>query len=136
MKTKLNWFEYYFGHCFQTGWREIWNNFKMWRDLISGNYENYALLKQDDPFQECYEWFWTSINMDETYPKEFLEYLLQMVEDIDTGKEKTYSFDEVMQELRDSLESDHFASQMDLDDVGYSYEQKTDDDTQREESIT
>jgi hypothetical protein len=108
----------------------------MWRDLISGNYENYALLKQDDPFQECYEWFWTSINMDETYPKEFLEYLLQMVEDIDTGKEKTYSFDEVMQELRDSLESDHFASQMDLDDVGYSYEQKTDDDTQREESIT
>jgi hypothetical protein len=41
---KMNWFEYYFGHCFQTGWREMWNNFKMWRDLISGNYENYNLL--------------------------------------------------------------------------------------------
>ena len=125
MSKKLNWIEYYFGHCFQTGWREIWNNFKMWRDLISGNYENYALLKDDDPYEECYQWFWCSINLDETYPKEFLDYLHQLVEDIDTGKEKTYSFDEVMEELRDSLESDHFASQMDLDDVGYSYEQKT-----------
>ena len=136
MAKKLNWIEYYFGHCFRTGWREIWNNFKMWRDLISGNYANYALLKDDDPYEECYQWFWTSINLDETYPKEFLDYLHQLVEDIDTGKEKTYSFDEVMGELRDSLESDHFASQMDLDGVGYSYKQKSDDDTQREESTT
>ncbi len=54
----MNWFEYYFGHCFQTGWREIWNNFKMWRDLISGNYDDYAILSQDDPYEECYNWFW------------------------------------------------------------------------------
>ena len=53
---------------------------------MTGNYENYALLKDDDPFQECYEWFWTSINLDETYPKEFLEYLQQMVDDIESGK--------------------------------------------------
>ena len=26
---KINWFKYYFGHCLQTGWREMWNNFKM-----------------------------------------------------------------------------------------------------------
>ncbi len=49
--------------------------FKMWKDLISGNYENYNLLPEDDPYEECYNWFWTSINLDETYPKEFLEYL-------------------------------------------------------------
>jgi isopentenyl phosphate kinase len=108
----------------------------MWRDLISGNYENYALLSDDDPYEECYQWFWCSINMDETYPKEFLDYLHQLVEDIDTGKEKTYSLDEVMKELQDSLESDHFAFQMDLDGVGYSYKQKSDDDTQREESTS
>ena len=125
MKTKLNWFEYYFGHCFQTGWREIWNNFKMWRDLITENYEDYVLLKNVDPYQECYDWFWTSINLDETYSKEFLEYLMEMCDRIDRGEEKTYSLDEIMKDLRDSLESDHFASQMDLDDVGYSYEQKT-----------
>jgi len=67
----------------------------MWRDLISGNYADYALLKTDDPYEECYQWFWCSINMDETYPKEFLEYLMQMVDDIKTGKEKTYSWEEV-----------------------------------------
>lgn len=66
----------------------MWNNFKMWRDLLSGNYENYALLEDDDPYEECYNWFWTSINLDETYPKEFLEYLQEMVDRIDRGEEK------------------------------------------------
>jgi len=99
----MNWFEYYFGHCFQTGWREIWNNFKMWRDLLSGNYEGYALLKEDDAYQECYEWFWASINMDETLPKEFLEHLHQMVKDIDAGKVKTYPLENVMKELEELL---------------------------------
>ena len=75
----------------------------MWRDLITSNYENYALLKDDDPYQECYEWFWASINLDETYPKEFLEYLQQMVDDIDTGKVKTYSLEEVIEELRNDI---------------------------------
>jgi hypothetical protein len=97
----MNWFEYYIGHCWMTGWREIWNNFKMWRDLISGNYEGYALLEKDNPYEECYTWFWTSINLDETYPKEFLEYLMQLADDVDTGKVKTYSLEEVMEELRE-----------------------------------
>ena len=76
----------------------MWNNFKMWRDLISGNYENYALLEEDDPYEECYQWFWTSINLDETLPKEFLEHLQQMVEDIDAGRVKTYSMEEYTDE--------------------------------------
>ena len=78
----------------------MWNNFKMWRDLISGNYEGYALMSDDDPYQECYEWFWTSINMDECLSKEFLEHLQQMVEDIDAGKVKTYPLEDVMEELK------------------------------------
>lgn len=110
MTKKLNWFDYYFGHCFQTGWREIWNNFKMWRDLISGNYENYALLKDDDPYEECYQWFWTSINLDETYPKEFLEYLMEMCDRIDRGEEKLIPLDEDfferMKELTDGIDVD------------------------------
>jgi len=72
----------------------------MWRDLISGNYENYALLPEDDPYQECYNWFWTSINLDETYSKEFLEYLQQLMRDIDSGKEKVYPMDDVMETLK------------------------------------
>ena len=79
----------------------------MWRDLISGNYENYALLKDDDPYQECYDWFWASINMDETYPKEFLEYLMEMVDRIDRGEEKLIPLDEDffdrMRDLTDSV---------------------------------
>ena len=97
----MNWIEYYLGHCFQTGWREMWNNFKMWRDLISGNYENYNLLPEDDPYEECYNWFWTSINLDETLPKEFLEFLMDMRDRIDSGEEKVYLVNEdFMAELK------------------------------------
>jgi len=103
-KTTMNWFEYYFIHCFQTGWREMWNNFKMWRDLISGNYENYALLPEDDPYEECYQWFWTSINLDETYPKEFLEYLMELCDKIDRGEEKVYPMDEVIERVKNLVE--------------------------------
>ena len=86
----------------------------MWRDLISGNYENYALLKDDDPYEECYQWFWTSINLDETYPKEFLDYLHQLVEDIDTGKEKTYTWEEVKESILEW--SDEVLDGVDLDE--------------------
>jgi hypothetical protein len=78
----------------------------MWRDLISGNYENYALLDEDDPYEECYMWFWTCLNLDETYPKDFLDHLNQLVEDIDTGKEKVYPMDEVLDQLKDRWEDE------------------------------
>jgi len=77
----------------------------MWRDLVTGDYEKYTLLKDDDPFQECYDWFWSSINLDEVYPKEFLEYLLQMVDDIDTGKVETVPLTEdFFDRLKDLVE--------------------------------
>jgi hypothetical protein len=41
-----------------------------------------------------------SINLDETYPKFFLEELLQMVDDIDTGKEKLIPMEDVMEKLK------------------------------------
>ena len=88
-KTTMTWFEYIFTHLIPTWFQSFNDNFRMWRDLVTGDYEKYTLLKDDDPFQECYDWFWSSINLDETYPKEFLEYLLQMVDDIDTGKVET-----------------------------------------------
>ena len=114
-KLTLNWWEYWIGHCIQTGWREMWNNFKMWRDLISGNYADYSLLKDDDPYQECYEWFWASINMDETYPKEFLDYLMQMVDDIETDKEKLIPLDEDFFDRLKDL-TDDLIDNVDLDD--------------------
>jgi hypothetical protein len=99
-KIKMSWMEYIFTHLIPTWFHSFNANFVMWRDLVTGDYEKYTLLRDDEPFQECYDWFWGSINLDETYSKEFLEYLMQMVDDVDTGKVKTYSLDEVMEELK------------------------------------
>lgn len=71
---------------------------------MTSNYEGYALLKEDDPEAECIEWFWASINEDDTYPKEFLEELIQMAADIDSGKVKTIPVDlDELQRLSDLL---------------------------------
>ena len=91
----MTWPQYIFQHLIPTWFFSFRSNFRIWSDLMTSNYESYALLKDDDPFQECYEWFWCSINLDDTYPKEFLEYLQQMVDDIDSGKVKTYTLEEV-----------------------------------------
>jgi len=94
-KLTLNWWEYWIGHCWMTGWQTIGRNFRIWGDLMGSNYENYALPRTvEDPEQECLEWFWVGLNDDDVYPKEFLEYLLKLVDDIDTGKEKVIPIDE------------------------------------------
>jgi len=73
----------------------------MWADLMGSNYANYALMKEDDPETECIEWFWASLNEDDVYPKEFLEHLMQMVEDVELGKVKTYPMEDVMKTLEE-----------------------------------
>jgi hypothetical protein len=104
-KTTMTWFEYIFTHLIPTWFSSFNDNFRMWRDLVTGDYEKYTLLKDDDPFQECYDWFWSSINLDETYPKEFLEYLLQMCADIDSGKVETVPLTEdFFDRLKDLVE--------------------------------
>ena len=109
-KTTLNWWEYWIGHCYMTGWQSIRSNFRMWGDLMGSNYEGYGLLTEDDPYTECVEWFWASLNEDDVYPKEFLEELLQMCADIDSGKEKVYPMDldelKTISELLDDVEDD------------------------------
>jgi hypothetical protein len=67
---------------------------------MTGNYKDYSLMWYDDPYAECYNWFWETLGEDEVLSKEFLEYLMQMADDVDTGKVKTYSLDEVMKELK------------------------------------
>jgi len=101
MKTKLNWFDYWIGHCWMTGWQSIRGAFRIWSDLMRSNYTDYALLKEDNPEQECLEWFWVSLGEDEVYSKEFIEYLLQLADDVMTGKEKTYSWEDIKKELED-----------------------------------
>jgi len=94
-KTKMNWWDYWINHCWMTGWQTIRHNFRIWADLMGSNYEKWSILSSvDDPEQECLEWFWVGLNEDDVYPKEFLEYLMKMVHDIETGKQKVYPLDE------------------------------------------
>jgi len=109
-KTTLNWWEYWIGHCWMTGWQSIRHNFRMWADLMGSNYDEYALFKEDDPEAECLDWFWASLNEDDVYPKEFLEYLMQLADDVETGKEKVYplteDFFDRMKDLTDGIDVD------------------------------
>ena len=104
-KTKLNWWEYWIGHCWMTGWQSIRGAFRIWVDLMRSNYKDYALLAEDDPETECKEWFWVSLGEDDTYPKEFLEDLMAMMDRIDRGEEKLIPLDEdFMKRLQDLTE--------------------------------
>ena len=102
----MNLWEYWIGHCWMTGWQSIRSNFRMWADLMGSNYQNYALMPEDAPYDECVEWFWACLNEDDVYDKEFLEYLMQMVEDIELGKVETYPIDEVMNQVKKELNDD------------------------------
>jgi hypothetical protein len=103
-KTTLNWWEYWIGHCWMTGWQSIGDTFRIWADLMGSNYENYALPRTaEDPEAECLDWFWASLNEDDVYDKEFLEYLMKLCEDVQTGKVKTYPMEDVMSELEELM---------------------------------
>jgi hypothetical protein len=110
-RTTLNWWEYWIGHCWMTGWQTIRCNFRVWTHLMGSSYANYDLPRTvEDPEQECIEWFWVGLNEDDVYPKEFLEDLMQMMDRIDRGEEKLIPMDDVMKELEDlvdGIESDY-----------------------------
>lgn len=72
---------------------------------MGNNYQEYALLCSDDPLEQCILYFWDSLE-DDIYPKYFLDSLLQMADDIETGKEKAIPMDEVfMNRLKDLTEN-------------------------------
>ena len=104
-KTKLSWFEYIVFSCLKQGWYNCWYSFKNWGDLMGNSHQNYALLNSDNSLEECILCFWDSLE-DEIYPKSFLESLLQMVDDIATGKEEVIPMDDVMANLKKWCEED------------------------------
>ena len=100
-------FKYITDHLLRA-WVQSWTyNFRIWADLMTNNYEAYANPWCESPERECYEWFWAYINLDDTYSKEFLEKLHQMVEDIDSGKLKTYSAEDILKRLKERVEEDN-----------------------------
>jgi hypothetical protein len=88
-----------------SGWQSIRGAYRIWSDLMTDNYKDYALLPSDDPYTECLEWFWVSLGEDNTYPREFLDYLIQLAKDVESGKEKIIPVDEdFFDRLKESLE--------------------------------
>lgn len=100
-KSKLSWWDYWIGHCIATGFQSIRNSFITWMDLMwfPDNQQSYSLLSEDDPLEQCELEFWYSINEDDTYPKEFIEELQQMVIDIDDGNVELIPWDDVKDQL-------------------------------------
>jgi ppGpp synthetase/RelA/SpoT-type nucleotidyltranferase len=70
---------------------------------MGNNYQEYALLKEDDSLEQCILNFWDSLE-DEIYPKHFLDSLLQLVDDVETCKEKLIPMDDVMADLKKMYE--------------------------------
>ena len=108
MSKKMSWIDYYINHCWFTGWQTMRGSFRIWCDLMCGNYQPYVLMFYDDPYEECVNWFWSQLGEDETLPKEFLEHLMQLADDVLTGKEKVIPLDEDffdrMKDLVDGME--------------------------------
>ena len=99
-------FDYITKHLLRA-WVQSWTyNFRIWADLMTNNYETYANPWSESPERECYEWFWSSINMDDTYSKDYLEFLIRLAEEVEEGKVKTYPAKEVLERLKQAVE-DH-----------------------------
>lgn len=79
---------YYFRHAIPTGWQTIGGAFRAWKDLLTGNWEPYALLSDDDPYEECKGWFWQLLGEDNVYPKAFLEDLYELIEKIESNDQE------------------------------------------------
>jgi hypothetical protein len=114
-KTTMNWWEYWIGHCWMTGWQTIRMSFCNWRDLMTGNYEGYALMFYDDPYEECYSSFWSYLGDDDVLPKDFLEGLMEMADRIERGEEKLIPFTKEMFDNVDHLVGD-FIGDLKLDE--------------------
>lgn len=107
----MSWFEYIFGHCIPTGFQSMRYAFINWMDLVwfEDNQKHYALLPDDDPFEQCQLYFWNELE-DEVYPKEFLEELYSMIDQVDRGEIELIPFDKHMfnelEELIQDIKSD------------------------------
>ena len=88
-----------------TGWQSIVSAFRIWCDLMTDNYKDYALLPEDDDSEECREWFWVALGEDNVYSKEFLEYLQDLASQVDRGDVKTFSLEEI-QEMLERVDSE------------------------------
>lgn len=85
-------FDYIFKHCIPSGFHSIRSAFYFWIRLLQGDlsdYEIYKTLKHKYSKEEMFEMlrndFWWSLE-DDVLPKEFLENLYKLVEEVNKGE--------------------------------------------------
>jgi len=101
----MNYFQYYTQHVIPTGLRSFGYAFRNWADYMTGNYDDYADSDIQDPEEECRDWFWALLGEDNVYPKDFLEYLYELVAQIERGQVKLIPFDELDTLLEESTDA-------------------------------
>jgi len=122
-KTKLSLIEYILFSCIQQGWYNCYCSFCNWADLIGNSYQGYGILPEDDDLEWCNDYFWDSLQ-DDIYPKEFLEHLMQLADDVKTGKEEVIPLDEdFFDRLKDLVKDVELEE---LDDISHLLNQEED----------
>ena len=93
----------YFKYCISHGFSSFARAFEMWKDLVVfSDYSKYSLLPEDDPFEQCYLYFWDELD-EWPIPKEFLEYLQELMRKVESGEEKLYAFTNFDDLMNDNL---------------------------------
>lgn len=92
-KIKMSWFEYYTSHVIPTIFYSIKQSFYFWIKLLQGDTSDYDIYsdQEEEKFEFLVYDFWSSLE-DEILDKEFVEYLMQLSDDVKTGKVKTVPF--------------------------------------------
>jgi hypothetical protein len=101
----MTWAEYIINYLIPSWFQTFRGNFRIWKDLMTGNYKDYALMWYDDPYEECYEWFWGSIGDDDTLSKDFLDHIRKLAKQVESGEVKTYTLYKFKKDLREEDET-------------------------------
>jgi hypothetical protein len=99
-KRKMSWLEYFFTHCIPTGFKNIKDSFYFWVKLLQGDFEDYRIYNgrtytysDQELFELLRSDFWYSLE-DDILDKEFLEYLIGLSEDVESGVVETIPWSE------------------------------------------
>ena len=77
----MNWTKYIFTYLLPN-WLGTWKeNAIIWWHLMSGKYDDYVLMEDEIPFEECRGAFWANINTDWTDTRHQLNELMELMKD-------------------------------------------------------
>ncbi|QGT54370.1 hypothetical protein b3_0126 [Synechococcus phage B3] len=111
--AKINPITYYIHDCILRGWRNVGYSFQAWSKLMTSNYSSYDIFDDtnypytpEEKEKSTYHDFWDSME-DDIYPKEFIEYLLDLCEEVQNGTAQLIPWEKVRDEIMVDMEKKH-----------------------------